>query len=329
MRSSCECFIHSGTLAYICKMYFDIIHSRTPDMSAVTAYKTREHLLAALCELGGSGHRVECMLGNFGYISRTYGLFEWWGEWDMCNATMELREDQINSPPPQSVLHLAAGREIVAILREMLTSFKMFHGPTPEARMAAWKSDDAVRTRLARHIANLPNVLMTASVAKGTIFYHGSNNAHIQSQTPEEIAANATSSKNYNVCQLGWSKHASRGFAYKSGGQTAFTTPVARFATAFGRHMYTYKLSVEGSTLRMIDSRTQGFKRTGPLWELAGIKTGFENRNHEAGALYELFRDTGVDGAVMQEGEEWIWFRPGDVLTWLEQSVIDTHHVTR
>lgn len=108
--------------------------------------------------------------------------------------------------------------------------------------------------------------------------------------------------------------------------RTAFVTPYYAKSVSYGRHVHTYELSAEGASLRMLDLRNDYVASTHkhdeldpfkPIYELAGIEHGGRNRVEKAVDLYHLFKDSGVDGLVLNADVEWIFFDAASVLDWV------------
>jgi len=291
---------------------------------------------------------------------------ETWGDWDLCNPTTVLTFAQVTQPPPQSMLRIPEIREVVSIesrrarfIASLLRGHvQVTHGPSPSARRwqwmpfglfgmtddeihqlddtdrVKWNNAEACRKRLARHLATLPGVLIDMTNDpicpwKGMKFFHGNKYPYLQSQTPDEIKANEGSKKNYNVCQLHWGTYL--GADGEEQPATAFTTPYHTKTFAYGHHVYIYKLSVDGKTLRILDLRndreegSHGHEEVDPfrhIANLAGLEYGGANRVQKARSLQRLFKDSGVDGAILNSDVEWIWFEPGNVLEWVPPETI-------
>lgn len=122
-----------------------------------------------------------------------------------------------------------------------------------------------------------------------------------------------------------------------SGGRTfkgsAFLSPYFTKGFSYGGatpHIYTYKLRVDGPGLRFLDVRTDYLKSTfhDPIVDpfrhiaaLAGIPhaedpDSIKIRDEKARNLYELFKGTDIDGAVMNSDVEWIFFDAAKLLAW-------------
>jgi len=202
-------------------------------------------------------------------------------------------------------------------------------GVSHKRRRAMWQEDNAVRRRLARFLVDQPGVLINMSRElmvpwKGMILFHGSEIENIQGK---HIMRHETGQDEAELVpdippnQVGRSQlHA-----------PAFTTPYISKAANYTRRngrIYTYRLDVEGPSLRLLDGRTDyhepflGHEVFDPLRVLedyAGIPNDHKkNRNPKVRLIYELFKDTGLaDGIVLNNDCEWIWFKAADVLKWV------------
>jgi hypothetical protein len=189
---------------------------------------------------------------------------------------------------------------------------------TSEERRAVWIRDDAARRRLVQHLITIPGVLIDMSREpmrpwKGVRFFHGTDYKELQGapHSPE------------TTCKLSWN-------VLPNGQQlTAFTTPYITKAFNYGglsfTHVFTYRLKRDGSQLRMLDLRNDYdfsshktpidvFRKISELSGIRHITT--RNRVPQAIQLYQLFRDTGIDGMILNTDLEWIWFDPPSVLEW-------------
>ncbi len=110
---------------------------------------------------------------------------------------------------------------------------------------------------------------------------------------------------------------------------TSFTTPYVEKATNYSKDssVFTYRLKKDGRELRMLDLRSDYHvrsKRThhdrfSAISDLTGIKYGNDytkNRTPLARQLYKLFKDSDVDGAILNNDIEWVWFKPKENLAW-------------
>ncbi len=110
---------------------------------------------------------------------------------------------------------------------------------------------------------------------------------------------------------------------------TSFTTPYVEKAINYSQDkcVYTYTLKKDGQVLRMLDLRSdydipskRGSRdRFKAIEYYTGIKYGNDVTKNRVGLallLYKLFKDTDVDGAILNNDIEWIWFKPQENLAW-------------
>lgn len=174
-----------------------------------------------------------------------------------------------------------------------------------------WQTSESYRLELAQYLLQQPRVLIDMKNDpiqpwKGMRFFHGCNSPGLQ--------------KGNDRCALLFDND-----------YTAFTTPYIAKALNYGEYVFTYRLTVDGSTLRILDLRSDynmlnSESRT--IWAgskydtfhiihtLAGIEYGNQDRNPKAEDLFALFNDCGVDGALINNDVEWVWFDAGRVLEW-------------
>jgi hypothetical protein len=111
--------------------------------------------------------------------------------------------------------------------------------------------------------------------------------------------------------------------------RTVFTTPLVEKAESYGLGAYiqTYRLATHPSKLRMLDLRDEGQSGSSPcalMLDLAGIVADEGERRDTAKLLYALFADCpAIDGAVLNNGAEWVWFHPEVHLEWVSQHHAD------
>jgi len=240
---------------------------------------------------------------------------------------------------------------IQALLPQSKSYISWHMGPSPDQRQHLWRSSHEKRLRLANHLLKQPHILMDVETDpavpwKSQRFFHGTSWSLLQSTrtlTPgdfkdhdsiQKLIVDGTLKPN---CQLR--------------PKNSFTTPYYTKALEYGEYgqiTYTYKLSVDGRQLRMIDLRgdkvrthtwsegrlksyvkTRGDKEqsdreeliTHPvnlIHQLSGIAyNDGGNRVQKAADFVRFFEGTKVDGAILNSDVEWIWMRPSEVLEWV------------
>lgn len=254
-------------------------------------------------------------------------------------------------------------------------------GPSPAQRYQHWKTNDDDRLRLARYLIQQPNILIDtandpAVPWKGQLFFHGTNYSKLQStrrltaadnlhnlvgdgvndsargscgdSTPAAAAAVA-------VAAAALPKPLELHSRCRLRPKNSFTTPYYTKAMEYGDLVYTYRLTVDGKTLRLLDLR--GDKEREHKWsqeridqkrqdtfvqkddrylnklvyhpanmvhELSGIEhNDGQNRVAKAATLVRFFEGTEVDGVVLNSDVEWIWLRPAEMLEWVRPDPVD------
>lgn len=250
-------------------------------------------------------------------------VYDWCDDWDLLQPTQPLlHTEYAPDKHPQ---------ELVAFLR-ILTAcrgfFYYYSGPSPAARRDMWNSlwsDEGEkqrtletnRQRLVHHLVTLPGVLIDWKKEptvpwKGQQFFHGTSYKELQCDS---------SGDQYDECRLNW-----------EAGANAFTTPYFSKAINYskGVRVYAFQLSVAGNALQMLDLRTDYEQIPACQAELdpfhfieslAGIERGGSDRRRKAELLWELFRETEIDGAIMNSDIEWIWFKAANVLQWVRPEI--------
>ncbi len=212
------------------------------------------------------------------------------------------------------------------------------------------------RKKLAAHLLATTNPLVDWSKEpfvpwKGMRFFHGTEFRLLQADPSrvdvirrDQLYGNIAGSvdyQTYHVSSNAWSAYvdamnlASRmvkssilpDCALKP--DTSFTTPYVEKAINYSKNssVFTYRLKKDGKELRMLDLRSDYHvpsKRTqndrfSAISDITGIKYGNDhtkNRTPLAKMLYELFKDTDVDGAILNNDIEWVWFKPKENLSW-------------
>lgn len=260
---------------------------------------------------------------------------------------------------------------------------------------AAIATAEAVRLRLATHLAALPGVVMDMAHDpmcpwKGMKFFHGTSNATLQevakapppisvlqalldearaaaarltatnlrhppvsyeferhvatrleengtriTKLEEQIAAasNPPPAPSRYPCNLSFEGEYKNAEGEIRQG-SAFLSPYYTKGFSYGGdtpHIYTYRLNVDGKALRFLDLRNDYVEASfhhatldpfKPIWDLAGIPhaedpTFIKVRDEKARNLYELFRGTPIDGAVMNSDVEFIFFDAPRRLDWV------------
>ena len=272
-------------------------------------------------ELDNTLHRFSSVQVNLDRILKRVGIlkgesmfdsvyYEAPSDWDLTLPTREVPQDTNGSDiPAWSKLRTSAMVLTAVCLARHLAlnpvGFKYRMGPSSQERLAIWHKDDAQRRRLASFLlSNHPEILIDMTHDpmrpwKGMYFFHGTSYAQLQDDSDE--------------CQL---KFAEADDVYYS----AFTTPYFTKAMNYAKteYVYIYRLEKDGMELKMLDLREDYARGNEGLWEpihkLAGIEHTGKGRTFKMWNLYELFRDAGIDGAIVNMDIEWVWFDPSKLL---------------
>jgi hypothetical protein len=280
---------------------------------------------------------------------KTIQIEECWGDWNPRVASKHFSAEDLKAAvqasriPDESVLNdLECVKIAIALTSYTHEASDVFysHGPSSSVRMLRWMQDDCVRRIIARHLVDECNILVDMANDpvcpwKGMFFYKGCDDPNLQNQLydPTSITQNSHSSITHQPCKLDW---VTPRYQNPHKTLTGFTTPYPYKAIGYGDHMYTYKLAVRGTSLRMVDMRgdyrtdTRGYAGLdGFAWihALAGIpyRTARGHRTETVEVIQKLL--TGVaDGVILDGDIEWAWFDPPTVLEWVAP---ETNRYTR
>jgi len=130
----------------------------------------------------------------------------------------------------------------------------------------------------------------------------------------------ATAAEATKTCALNWENE-----------RSVFTTPyldkAEHYATWVDGHVHLYRLKTDGKQLRMLDMRNDTYATPCDLLlKLAGIEPDHDRRE-TAKSLHQLFADcTDLDGAILNQDVEWVWFHPEAHLEWVSKHCPDGEH---